>query len=131
MSRRSFLDGNGVRNLRANERGPSRREFLATLSAVSAGMLLSPVASISQTAPKWSGIIDTHHHIYPPNFTAKNLARIVADGSPYASGLYAPWTPTYSLDQRDQNGVATAIASISSPGVWFGNNEEGRQAAPH
>ena len=129
MSRRSFLDGNGVHNLRTNERGPSRREFLATLSAVGAGMVLSPVASIAQTAPKWSGIIDTHHHIYPPNFTAKNLARIVADGSPYASGLYAPWTPHYSLDQMDQNGVATAIASISSPGVWFGNNEEGRKWA--
>jgi predicted TIM-barrel fold metal-dependent hydrolase len=29
----------------------------------------------------------------------------------------------------DQNGVATSIASISSPGVWFGNNEEGRRNA--
>jgi predicted TIM-barrel fold metal-dependent hydrolase len=29
----------------------------------------------------------------------------------------------------DENGVATAIVSISSPGIWFGNNEEGRRNA--
>jgi predicted TIM-barrel fold metal-dependent hydrolase len=99
------------------------------LSAVGAGVVLAPAASIGQTVTKGTGIIDTHHHIYPPNFTAKNLKRIVADGSPTASSLYAPWTPHFSLDQMDQNGVATAIASISSPGVWFGNNEEGRKWA--
>jgi predicted TIM-barrel fold metal-dependent hydrolase len=118
-----------VTNHWSEGRGATRREVLALLAAVGAGMVLAPGDSIAQTAPKWSGIIDTHHHIYPRNFTAKNLARIIADGSPYAAGLYAPWTPHFSLEQMDQNGVATAIVSISSPGVWYGNNEEGRKWA--
>ena len=129
MDRRDSLPGNEFPNFHLEGHGSSRREFLAILSALGAGMALAPSASLAQTAPKSTGIIDTHHHIYPPNFTAKNLARIVADGSPYAAGLYAPWTPRYSLDQMDQNGVATAIASISSPGVWYGNNEDGRKWA--
>jgi predicted TIM-barrel fold metal-dependent hydrolase len=29
----------------------------------------------------------------------------------------------------DQNGVASAIGSMTSPGIWFGNNEEGRKNA--
>jgi predicted TIM-barrel fold metal-dependent hydrolase len=29
----------------------------------------------------------------------------------------------------DQNGVATAIGSVTSPGIWIGNNEEGRKNA--
>jgi hypothetical protein len=29
----------------------------------------------------------------------------------------------------DQNGVATAIGSMTSPGIWFGDNEEGRRNA--
>src|SRR5713101_4591464 len=102
MSHHTFLPRDNALNPRS---AATRREVLAMLSAIGAGMVLSPGASIAQTAPKWSGIIDTHHHIYPPNFTSKNLARIIADGSPAASGLYAPWTPRYSLEQMDQNGV--------------------------
>src|SRR6202023_1889764 len=36
------------------------------------------------------------------------------------------WTPQVSLDLMDQNGVATAVGSITSPGIWFGNNQQGR-----
>ena len=131
MVARTFLRQRKVdeANPQSEARGATRREILAMLAAAGAGIVLGPGASLAQTAPKWSGIIDTHHHIYPPNFTAQNLARIMADGSPGARGLYAPWTPRYSLDQMDQNGVATAIASISSPGVWYGNDEEGRKWA--
>jgi predicted TIM-barrel fold metal-dependent hydrolase len=43
--------------------------------------------------------------------------------------LYTTWTPRTSLDQMDQNGIATAIASVSSPAMWTGNNEEARRNA--
>jgi predicted TIM-barrel fold metal-dependent hydrolase len=97
-------------------------------SAVGAGLAASP-RSFAQNIGSGPRIIDTHHHIYPPKHTANNLKRIVDDAPAVPSSLYTNWTPRYSLDQMDQNGVATAIASISSPGVWFGNNEEGRRNA--
>jgi len=106
----------------------SRRKILAMLSAVGAGMIVSP-RSIAQNAGSGPRIIDTHHHIYPPKHTARNLKRIVDDAADVPSSLYTNWTPRFSLDQMDQNGVATAITSVSSPGVWFGNNEEGRKNA--
>jgi len=98
------------------------------LSAVGAGLAVSP-RSFAQNIGGGPRIIDTHHHIYPPKHTANNLKRIVDDAPDVPSSLYTGWTPRYSLDQMDRNGVATAIASVSSPGVWFGNNEEGRENA--
>jgi predicted TIM-barrel fold metal-dependent hydrolase len=113
---------------RLQEQSYSRRKLLAMLSTVGAGMAVSP-RSFAQKVGAGPRIIDTHHHIYPPKHTANNLKRIVDDAPAVPSSLYTNWTPRYSLDQMDQNGVATAIASISSPGVWFGNNEEGRRNA--
>ena len=91
-------------------------------------MVVTP-RSFAQNIGSGPRIIDTHHHIYPPKHTANYLKRIVDDASDVPSSLYTNWTPRYSLDQMDQNGVATAIVSISSPGVWFGNKEEGRKNA--
>jgi len=119
---------NRIRERRVDEQGLSRRKVLAMLSAVGASLAASP-RSFAQNMGSGPRIIDTHHHIYPPKHTANNLKRIVDDAPAVPSSLYTNWTPRYSLDQMDQNGVATAIASISSPGVWFGNNEEGRRNA--
>jgi 6-methylsalicylate decarboxylase len=112
----------------ADEQRLSRRKVLAMFSAVGVGLAASP-RSFAQNIGSGPRIIDTHHHIYPPKHTANNLKRIVDDAPAVPSSLYTNWTPRYSLDQMDQNGVATAIASISSPGVWFGNNEQGRRNA--
>jgi predicted TIM-barrel fold metal-dependent hydrolase len=111
-----------------DEHRPSRREVLAMFSAIGAGLAASP-RSFAQNIGGGPRIIDTHHHIYPPKHTASNLKRIVDDAADVPSSLYTNWTPRFSLDQMDQNGVATAIVSVSSPGVWFGNNEEGRKNA--
>jgi predicted TIM-barrel fold metal-dependent hydrolase len=123
----AFLEGR-ILDHRSDEQRLSRRNILAMFSAVGAGLAVSP-RSFAQNIGSGPRIIDTHHHIYPPKHTANNLKRIVDDAPAVPSSLYTNWTPRYSLDQMDQNGVATAIASISSPGVWFGNNEEGRRNA--
>jgi predicted TIM-barrel fold metal-dependent hydrolase len=103
-------------------RRPSRREMLAVLYAAGASIVLSRTRARAQTVEKALQFIDTHHHIYPPKFMAENVEHKI-------DGAAIGWTPRYSLDQMDHNGVATAIGSITNPGVWFGDNEEGRKNA--
>jgi 6-methylsalicylate decarboxylase len=115
-------------DLRSEDLSPSRRKVLGMLSAAGAGMTLSP-RSFAQSVGGGPRIIDTHHHIFPPIFTARNLKRMTDDSPTFPGSFYTNWSPRYSLEQMDQNGVATAIGSMTSPGVWFGNNEEGRKNA--
>ena len=102
--------------------------MLAMLSAAGVGLTLSSI-SFAQNAAPGPRIVDTHHHIFPPEFTARNLKHMLDDSPTFTGDFYKAWTPHYSLDQMDQNGVATAIGSMTSPGVWFGNNEDGRTNA--
>jgi predicted TIM-barrel fold metal-dependent hydrolase len=37
------------------------------------------------------------------------------------------WTPSQSIEVMDQNGIATAIVSITTPGVWYGDVAAGRR----
>ena len=114
--------------VRAEHCGVSRRKVLGILSAVSAGMAVSQ-RSFAQNVASGPRIVDTHHHIFPPKFTARNLKRMTDDSPTFPGSFYTNWTPRYSLEQMDQNGVATAIGSMTSPGIWFGDNQEGRRNA--
>jgi len=71
--------------------------------------------------------IDVHHHILPPGY----LAALGADKIfRQAGGVYAgplEWTPSGAVELMDRNGIATGIASVSAPGTWFGDLEEGRK----
>ena len=69
-------------------------------------------------------MIDTHHHIFPPRFTTANLQRIVADAGSFPASMYTGWSPRVSIAQMDEAEVQTSIASMTSPGVWFGDNAE-------
>lgn len=109
--------------------GLSRREVLAMAGAAGAGIALASGELIAQSSSVSPRIIDTHHHIYPPGYTKRNLDRIVADAAGTPASVYTTWTPRTSLDQMDQNGVATAIASMTSPAMWAGNNEDARRNA--
>jgi predicted TIM-barrel fold metal-dependent hydrolase len=65
--------------------------------------------------------IDVHHHIVSPLFVEEMRAR-----------LQPPtlnWTPQRSLEDMDRAGVATAITSVTTPGVWIGDDEQGRRLA--
>lgn len=70
--------------------------------------------------------IDVHHHIIPPDYVS-TLARIGITGT---LGLAFPkWTPQKSLGIMDKNDIATAIMSISIPGVYFRDNSFSRDLA--
>src|ERR1700746_1254918 len=102
--------------------------MLNLLGAVGTEVALStyPLAQSVTAGPR---IIDTHHHIFPPNFTKWNLTRMTDDSPTFPGSFYTNWTPRYSLEQMDQNGVSSPVGPMTSPGVWFGNNEEGRRNA--
>jgi hypothetical protein len=72
--------------------------------------------------------IDTHHHILPPKYVEKELDRIVAS-SPSFKGMIPAWTPQKAIDAMDASGTATAVTSISAPGIWFGDRQRTRQLA--
>jgi 6-methylsalicylate decarboxylase len=123
----AFPEKRGL-DLRSDDQGLPRRKVLGMLSALGAGLALFP-PSFAQSVGGGPRIIDTHHHIFPPAFTARNLKRMTDDSPTFPGSFYTNWTPCYSLEQMDQNGVATAIGSMTSPGVWFGDNAEGRKYA--
>jgi predicted TIM-barrel fold metal-dependent hydrolase len=71
--------------------------------------------------------IDVHHHFLPPFY--KPLAKPWLDK--FATGVPAvlAWTPEASLAAMDEAAVRTAILSISSPGVHFGDDRRAAEVA--
>jgi predicted TIM-barrel fold metal-dependent hydrolase len=67
--------------------------------------------------------IDIHHHHAPPGLVAEIIAQNTGQQ------LLADWTVAQSLADMDRASVATAITSISPPGVWNGDNAAARRLA--
>jgi 6-methylsalicylate decarboxylase len=106
---------------------PSRRQFVTLLSAAGIDTVLGVRRSPGQGAAageQW--IIDTHHHIYPPRYTSANLKRIMDDSGALPAAAYTGWSPRLALEQMDKAGVRSAVVSMTSPGIWWDNGEEGR-----
>jgi 6-methylsalicylate decarboxylase len=104
----------------------SRRTFLAGAAALGATAILSPaVARAESPTPR---TIDVHHHIYPPRYLAENVEQIAKSIGPFANKIHG-WSPRSAIDNMDQAGVATAINSMTSPGVWFEDGDAARTRA--
>lgn len=99
-----------------------------SLTAPSARTASRP-SSRAQPEPQTHHRIDTHHHIYPPLFTKHNIDRLLADAQWLPAAAYLEWTPQVALEEMDRNGVATAITSITSPGIWAGDTAAARRWA--
>ena len=70
--------------------------------------------------------IDVHHHILPPEYVLK-LKEI---GITEAIGVsFHEWSPEKSLAFMKKVGIAIAITSISTPGVYFKDDTFSRNLA--
>lgn len=75
-----------------------------------------------------AGRIDVHHHFVPPAWLSEKSA-VIAGATHSPAATVASWTPERSLRALDNHGIASAILSLSTPGVWFGNVDESRRLA--
>ena len=73
-------------------------------------------------------LIDVHHHIVPPFYLAENRERL-AGPRKQINPAWTDWEPRKALDAMDEHGVATAVLSLSMPGVWLGDAEAARSTA--
>jgi predicted TIM-barrel fold metal-dependent hydrolase len=74
-----------------------------------------------------AGFIDVHHHITPPAWAEGARAAIAA--TIRRTDLLLEWTPQRSIEEMDRNGIATAVTSLTNPGVWFGDPQVARSLA--
>ena len=73
--------------------------------------------------------IDVHHHFIPPAYMAYTKANNKLPGVPVGNrgGANSPWDLSKDLEDMDKAGTAVAIASVTTPGFWFGKQEEVRK----
>ncbi|MEQ1884873.1 MAG: amidohydrolase family protein [Bryobacteraceae bacterium] len=119
--------------------GSSRRVFLATgLAATGIAALFPRLTSLAQSGNN-PRRIDVHHHFTPPaylEFTRMYNSTPGAGGgrggaaagragnAPAQPGrgtsAFAGWRLEEDMADMDKNGTATAILSLTTPGLWFG-----------
>jgi predicted TIM-barrel fold metal-dependent hydrolase len=103
-----------------------RRRFLTTAIG-SLGMAAAiggnPEGAFAQAASSKARRIDIHHHFAPPAWVAE------VKGRPLLQTANTTWTPAKSIDDMERGGVATAMISITNPGLWFGDAAVTRRLA--
>ncbi|HEY0295301.1 MAG TPA: amidohydrolase family protein [Bordetella sp.] len=65
--------------------------------------------------------IDVHHHLVPDFYVEAIGADAMHKQAPSYSSVALDWTPESSLQVMDENGIASALLSISAPGLWCGD----------
>jgi predicted TIM-barrel fold metal-dependent hydrolase len=106
----------------------SRRRFISALGAAGAGTLLSKLPSSAQTPASPPRRIDIHQHFVSPGFYATLNAKNAASPVP-GLAAWKGFSPGRAVEELDRVGIATAMLSITAPGVWFGNADEARRLA--
>src|SRR5262245_66053925 len=104
-----------------------RRLFLATLGAAAVTPLLDRVAPAAQT-PSTPRRIDIHQHFVSPGFYATLNAKNASTPIP-GLAAWKGYSPASAVEALDRVGIATAMLSITAPGVWFGDAQEARRLA--
>ena len=90
-----------------------RRAFLAGGAAFAAGLVCSHGALAQTAGPRR---IDVHNHLIPPPYLAAGRKQIEA-GADTDPAPILNWTPGRAIEEMDRTGVATAMLSMSTPGL--------------
>jgi 6-methylsalicylate decarboxylase len=74
--------------------------------------------------PTTNGRIDVHSHYLPPGYLDTAIAALkgLPDGMPFMPD----WKAETTVAMMDRQGIDTAMLSVSSPGVHFGNDRAAR-----
>ena len=75
------------------------------------------------------GLIDVHHHFVPPFYVSDHREHIAAAAGGRTHPAYLTCTVEHAIEAMDKNGVATAVLSLTTPGVWFGDARMAAQLA--
>ena len=105
----------------------SRRFFLAALGAAATGSLLRGAPPAAQSAVSVRRI-DIHQHFVSPSFYATLNAKNATAPVP-GLAAWKGYSPARAVEELDRVGIATAMLSITAPGVWFGDAPEARKLA--
>ena len=74
-----------------------------------------------------SGLIDVHAHLLPDFYVQQATA--AGHAHPDGMGGWPTWSVETHLDLMDRNAIETAMLSMSSPGVHFGDDKAARGLA--
>ena len=102
----------------------SRRDFLAGLAGLGASIIFPSSKSLGQSSAPAAGRIDVHHHFGSPAWIS-----MVNTKQTQGYQTWQPYTPARAIEDMDRGGVSTAMISITTPGIWFGNIDETRRLA--
>src|SRR5438045_6218203 len=100
---------------------PSRRGFLLGAGALAVTVATGGGRVVAQTAEAKPFRIDVHHHLSPPTYvTASNE-------SGFGDALMKTWSIEKTLTDMDKAGTATAMLSVTTPGVNFTKGDPARR----
>ncbi|BDB28675.1 amidohydrolase (plasmid) [Cupriavidus sp. P-10] len=112
-----------------------RRQALAGVIGLAAG--LSTMSGAASAAPDGSSKgraataplrrIDVHAHYIPDQY--RNALEAAGQGKPSGMPAIPPWSVERHLGMMDQVDIATAMLSISAPGLHFGDDAAARRLA--
>src|SRR5688572_27662623 len=101
----------------------TRRALLGSFAAASVSARFAPAPAPASP----SGLVDVHHHLIPPFWCEEVKEHLSRQGGGRIVPNWYGWSEQQALARMDATGVATAIVSISAPGVWFGDVAQGRR----
>lgn len=113
----------------------NRRQFAAGIGATALAALTNCVTgnvkSILAEASNdgKANLIDVHHHFVPPFYVSDHREHIADAAGGRTHPAYLTWTVEHAIEAMDKNGVATAVLSLTTPGVWFGDAHMAAQLA--